>query len=178
MIGVSLWGGCIRLNNNIELNINNIDDFFKDKTMIMRIVEHTVDLLGVVYIGTENNREFFYLRQSIAVYKLPVSFDSIQPGENYYLEKERFYEFLDIMFKDYHEDGSEINIVKEENEWKAILKYVNYIRGKQYRNYIYAKVSDRVYALNSVLTYTIIMKNLYLKLKKEFENKENFQEKK
>ena len=143
----------------------------------MRIVSHTTNLLGLVYIGMEKNREFFYLCQSLTAYKLPVSFDSIQPGENYYLEKERFYEFLDIMFKDYQEDRSEINIVKNENEWEATLKYINYIRGNRYRNYIYAKVSDRVYALNSVLTYTTIMKNLYLKLKKEFENKENFQEK-
>ena len=144
----------------------------------MRIVSHTANLIGLVYIGMENNRMFFYLCQSLTTYKLPVSFDSIQPGENYYLEKERFYEFLDIMFKDYQEDRSEINIVKEENEWKATLKYITYIKGKQYRNYIYAKVSDKVYALNSVLTNTTTMKNFYyLKLKKEFENKENFQEK-
>ena len=153
----------------------------------MRIVSHTTDLVGLIYIGMEKDKEFFYLCQSLTAYKLPVFFDSIQPGENYYLEKERFYEFLDIMFKDYQEDRSEINIVKEENEWKATLKYVTYIRGKQYRNYIYAKVSgnyiytkvsDRVYALNSVLTNTTTMKNFYyLKLKKEFENKENFQEK-
>ena len=146
----------------------------------MRIVTHATDLLGLVYIGMEKNREFFYLCQNIysnGAYKLPVSLDSIQPGENYYLEKERFYEFLDIMFRDYQEDRSEINIVKEENKWKAILKYVIYIKGKQYRNYIYGKVSDRVYALSSVLTYTTIMKNLYLTLKEEFENKENFQEK-
>ena len=160
---------------------NYINEFFKDKTLVMRIVTHATDLLGLVYIGMEKNREFFYLCQNIysnGAYKLPVSLDSIQPGENYYLEKERFYEFLDIMFKDYHEDSSEINIVREENEWKATLKYVSYGKGgRQYRNYIYTKVSDRVYALNSVLTYTTIMKNLYLKLKKEFENKENFQEK-
>ena len=163
------------------MNNNYVNEFFKDKTLVMRTVTHATDLLGLVYIGAENDREFFYLCQNIysnKAYKLPVSLDSVQPGENYYLEKERFYEFLDIMFKDYHEDSSEINIVREENEWKATLKYVSYGKGGlQYRNYIYGKNSYRVSALNDVLVNFNTMQKLYLKLKEEFKEKENSQEK-
>ena len=158
------------------MNINNIDDFFEGKTLVMRIVNHiTADVVGLLYIGTENNRYFCYLRQNIFsnfVYKLPVNFNSIEPGENYYLEKERIYEFLDIMFKDFDENNSEIDIVKDGDEWKATLRYVTYINGEQNRDYIHGKSMDRMRALNNVLIYTETVKNLYCTLKEEFEKED------